>query len=92
MRIDACEPPSRLSLSSIGMPEEWRLDLLLSHADGRTELRFVHHLTPSDGVGEVGPGWEYYLDLLVTSRDGGAQPDFGDYYPAMKAYYEGLTT
>ncbi|WP_328471006.1 SRPBCC family protein [Actinoplanes sp. NBC_00393] len=90
MRIDACEPPRRLSLSSTDMPEVWRLDLLLTHADGRTELRFVHHLTPSDGLGEVGPGWEYYLDMLVAARDGTALPDFEDYYPSMKAYYDGL--
>ncbi|MEU4422390.1 SRPBCC family protein [Actinoplanes sp. NPDC024001] len=90
MRIDACEPPRRLALSSLDMPEEWHLELLLTHTDGRTELRFVHHLTPSDGLGEVGPGWEYYLDLLVVAREGGEQPSFDDYYPSMKAYYEGL--
>ena len=41
-------------------------------------------------VGSMGPGWEYYLDLLVASRDGGPAPAFDDYYPAQKAYYEGL--
>lgn len=37
------------------------------------------------------PGWEYYLDLPAASRDGSAKPEFDEYYPAMKAYYEDLT-
>ena len=57
-------------------------------APGRTELRFTHHLTGTDGVGEVGPGWEYYLDALVASRDGQPAPDFTDYYPEMKQHFE----
>ena len=45
-------------------------------------------LTGTENVGEVGPGWEYYLDMLVASRDGQQAPDFGDYYPAMKEHFE----
>ena len=36
------------------------------------------------------PGWEYYLDLLVAARDGGPTPEWDDYYPAQKGYYEAL--
>ena len=28
--------------------------------------------------------------MLVASRDGTPPPDFDDYYPAQKAYYEGF--
>jgi hypothetical protein len=59
-------------------------------AGGVTTLRFVQHLEPGAEVGAVGPGWEYYLDMLVASRSGGPLPDFGDYYPSQAAYYEGL--
>jgi uncharacterized protein YndB with AHSA1/START domain len=90
MRIDVCEPPHRLALSAVDEAGTWRVELLLSERDGGTELRFVHHLTDTGGVGEWGPGWEYYLDLLVTARDGTAQPSFDDYYPAMAPYYRGL--
>ena len=38
-------------------------------------------------AGEVGPGWEYYLDMLVAAREGKPLPSFGDYYPAQKAHY-----
>jgi uncharacterized protein YndB with AHSA1/START domain len=89
-RIDACDPPRRLALSdgSGGM----RIELLLAHADGLTELQLVHHLDPADDVSAYGPGWEYYLDMLVASRDDLPQPSFDDYYPAMKPYYESPPT
>ncbi|GII81733.1 hypothetical protein Sru01_67150 [Sphaerisporangium rufum] len=90
-RIDACEPPRRLALSMADESGVWRLELLLSEVDGVTELRFTQHLDTEDGIGEVGPGWEYYLDKLVAARDGSATPDFGDYYPEMKPYYDGLS-
>nr|BFE72843.1 hypothetical protein GCM10020092_061440 [Actinoplanes digitatis] len=92
VRIDACEPPRRLAVSTSDESGGWRLELLLSHADGRTELRLVHHLDTTDGVGEMGPGWEYYLDMLVAARDGLPAPSFDDYLPAMKPYYEALRT
>lgn len=50
----------------------------------------MHHLDDGVDVGSVGPGWEYYLDMLAASRDGSAVPDFGDYFPAQQAYYQGL--
>jgi uncharacterized protein YndB with AHSA1/START domain len=87
-RIDVCDPPRRLALSDEdgGM----RIELLLSQADGLTELQLVHHLDPADDIGAYGPGWEFYLDMLVAARDDLAAPSFDDYYPAMKAYYEAL--
>jgi len=90
VRIDACDPPRRLALSTTGEGGGWKLELRLSHADGRTELQLVHHLDTTDQVGEMGPGWEYYLDMLVASRDDRPTPSFDDYYPAMKAYYDSL--
>jgi hypothetical protein len=91
VRIDACDPPRRLAVS-MGESGNWRIELLLSHTDGLTELRLVHHLDTTDGIGEMGPGWEYYLDMLVAARDGLPTPSFDDYYPAMKPYFEALPT
>ena len=88
MTIDACEPPRRLALSAVDDHGAWHLDLTLTTSGDVTELRFTQHLTGTESVGEVGPGWEYYLDALVASRDGAPMPDFGDYYPAMKDHYE----
>jgi uncharacterized protein YndB with AHSA1/START domain len=89
-RIEACEPPRRLAVSTVDEVGSWHLELLLTHADGRTELTLVHHLSSTEGLGEFGPGWEYYLDMLAATRDGSALPSFDDYYPAMKPFYEGL--
>jgi uncharacterized protein YndB with AHSA1/START domain len=88
MTIDACEPPRRLAVSAVDEYGSWHLDLVLAESAGVTELRFTQHLTGKENVGEVGPGWEYYLDVLVASREGGPAPDFGDYYPAMKEHFE----
>ncbi|GAA0714724.1 SRPBCC family protein [Dactylosporangium roseum] len=90
LHIDACEAPRRLAVSAVDDTGRWRLELLLSETDGRTELRLVHHLDTTDGVGEIGPGWEYYLDMLVAARDGTPRPAFDDYYPAMAPYFAGL--
>ena len=88
LRIDACEPPRRLAVSATDAHGGWRLELLLEQRADVTELRFVHHLDSVDNIGEVGPGWEYYLDMLTAAREGTAQPNFfDDYYPAMQAYY-----
>ena len=66
-RIDVCDPPRRLMLSNES--GDMRIELLLSHTNGLTELQLVHHLDPTDDISAYGPGWEYYLDMLVASRD-----------------------
>ena len=88
MTVDACEPPRRLALSAVGDYGSWYLELELTETAGVTELRFTQHLTDTDGIGEIGPGWEFYLDALVAAREGGPEPVFDDYYPAMKDYFE----
>jgi uncharacterized protein YndB with AHSA1/START domain len=90
MTIDRCDPPRHLAVSSVDDYGTWRLEAQLSERDGTTELRFVQHLTPDVNVGDVGPGWEYYLDNLVAYREGGELPKFEDYYPSQKEYYLGL--
>ncbi|WP_406208637.1 MULTISPECIES: SRPBCC family protein [unclassified Streptomyces] len=90
MRIEACEPPHRLAVMTDDAVGSWSLELVLAEADGTTELRLIHHLTSTEQLGETGPGWEYYLDMLTVSRTGGPQPEFEQYYPAQKAYFESL--
>jgi len=90
MTIDACEPPHHLAVSTVDEWGSWRLEARLVEEDGVTVLTFVHHLDDSADVASVGPGWEYYLDLLVASRTDAPLPSFDDYYPAQKAHYESL--
>ncbi|HEX2188874.1 MAG TPA: SRPBCC family protein [Longimicrobiaceae bacterium] len=88
--IEACEPPRHLSLRTQDAYGSWHLEAHLSEAGGVTELRFTHHLDAKVDVGDVGPGWEYYLDMLAASREDAPLPRFEDYYPAQKEYYLGL--
>ena len=86
MLIEACEAPVHLAVRGLGA-YGWRLEAHLSESNGVTEMRFTHHLDGKTNVGDVGPGWEFYLDNLVQSRIGGAMPDFNDYYPSQKQFY-----
>lgn len=70
----------------------WDLAADLHEADGHAELRFVMHRIDPGAAGEIGPGWEYYLDLLVSSMSGAPQPSFDDYFPAQRSYYEAQAT
>lgn len=90
MTIDACEPPHHLAVSSVDEYGTWHLEAHLTERDGTTELRFVQHLTDTSGAGDIGPGWEYYLDRLSAAFQGEPMPDFDDYYPAMKGHYAAL--
>jgi uncharacterized protein YndB with AHSA1/START domain len=88
--IETCEPPRHLALKAGDSHCEWRLEIMLEETDGCTRLEFVHHLQDRSGMGEVGPGWEYYLDMLVAARAGQPLPAFDAYFPAQKAYFETL--
>jgi uncharacterized protein YndB with AHSA1/START domain len=88
MTIDACEPPRRLAISAGDENDRWLMEMELTESAGVTELRFTQHLTSTESVGEVGPGWEYYLDALVAAREERPLPDFNDYYPALKDHFE----
>jgi uncharacterized protein YndB with AHSA1/START domain len=87
--IETCKPPERLVVSARDDHGEWHLELTLTHAAGTTELTFVQHLADPSLAGDVGPGWEYYLDMLVAARSGQPRPEFSDYYPGQRDYYLG---
>lgn len=89
--IVACDPERRLELRTDDETGSWHLDLLLEE-DGAydTTLRLVHHLESDAAVGEIGPGWEFYLDLLVAATEDTEEPTFDQYYPALREAYEEL--
>ena len=90
MTIDACEPPHHLAVSAVDDYGTWRLEATLVEDASTTVLTFVHHLDDAADVGSTGPGWEYYLDMLVATHADDPLPDFDDYYPAQKAHYDAL--
>ena len=103
--VEACEPPHRFVLRSrdaspfsedgSGPRVVWRLGLELAEAGGVTTLTFVQDV-PDGPVGpevaaSVGPGWDYYLDRLVTALDGAdvGRVDFPPYLERSE-HYRGL--
>ncbi|WP_427870753.1 SRPBCC domain-containing protein [Leucobacter luti] len=88
MNVLACEAPARLALKSVGEYGSWDLELRLEE-DGEedTLVSLVHHLGEDDAVGEIGPGWEFYMDLLVAATEGTEEPTFDQYYPSMSGHY-----
>lgn len=88
--IEECDEPRLLRLRTKSGYGEKVLSLRLTEASGITTLEFVHHQVNRKAIGELGPGWEYYLDMLVAAREGTAQPTFDMYYPAQKEYFGAL--
>jgi uncharacterized protein YndB with AHSA1/START domain len=89
VRIDVCDPPHviRVTVSGAGQGEDWLLEARLAEIDGRTELTLIHFLDDPAVAEMSGPGWEYYLDMLVASRAGVPRPQWDDYFPAQLEYY-----
>ncbi|MFT4231150.1 MAG: SRPBCC family protein [Leucobacter sp.] len=89
VRVLACEAPFRLVLKAEDEVGGWHLELILTEDGDDALLTLVHHLDADglDGVGEIGPGWEYYLDLLVAATEGTERPGFDQYYPALREAY-----
>ena len=88
--IEHCEAPHHLAVRTNGGYGEKLLSMKLTESAGTTTLEFVHHKVDRKMVGAFGPGWEYYLDNLVASREGKPLPAFDAYYPAQKAYFTSL--
>jgi uncharacterized protein YndB with AHSA1/START domain len=87
--ICECAPPHRLVVDW-PVPDHalWRVEVTLTGQGAESELLFVHRLSEPEALGDVGPGWQYYLDRLGAALTGGPMPDWGDYYPALREVYE----
>ncbi|SIT78873.1 SRPBCC family protein [Microbacterium sp. RU33B] len=90
--IEVCEPPHRFAATTAVGDNRWQLRFELSEHAGITTLLFAQAMV--DDVGDVGPGWEYYLDRLGAALAGGdvAGVQWDAYYPSMKAYYAALAS
>ena len=87
--IAECRAPNFLRVKTIDESGSWDLSIELNAAAHATALRFVHHGVLPGAVGDIGPGWEYYLDQLLASITGGPLPVWDDYYPAQRDYFQG---
>ena len=90
MEIRECVPPTVLRVTAHAGEYHWDLDLLLEERHGVTTLAFEQPGIDAAEAENIGPGWEYYLDRLVTAETGGdvSSVDWDrDYYPAMAEHY-----
>jgi uncharacterized protein YndB with AHSA1/START domain len=84
--VERCEAPRHLAITSTG-PYGVSYEISLEETNGTTTMTFVHHLADRTMAGDFGPGWEFYLDLLVAAREGQPFRKFDDYYPSQKQYF-----
>ena len=86
VRILACEPPNSLT---VGLPMGWEVDLSLAPTPGGTHLVLTQLLDAATPPGDIGAGWEYYLDRLGRALDGKDPDDvdWADYHPGLVAHY-----
>ncbi|WP_241384511.1 SRPBCC domain-containing protein [Rhodococcus sp. CH91] len=82
VRILRCTPPSGYTVDQDG----WLLDIALHPREGVTVLDFTHHHVPRSAVGEIGPGWQYYLDRLTAALSGIPFPHWDDYLSLVDEY------
>ena len=66
----------------------WHVEVLLRPDGDHTVAIFRHLLGESATIGDIGPGWQYYLDRFDAALAGRSMPDFDDYYPSLKDAYE----
>ena len=89
MSIVECDPPRRLVVQLSGK-DEWRLELDLFSAEGRTVLRFRQSFAAGTEVGEFAAGWHWYLDRLDAVVTGRAGPEDWDDFLAVTGPVYGL--
>ncbi len=85
-KVDRCEEPRHFALTTQGTFSV-SYEVTLTQSGDTTTLTFVHHLADRKMAGDFGPGWEFYLDLLVHAREGKPFRTFAEYYPAQKQHY-----
>lgn len=81
--VERCEEPRHLAITSAWVS----IELTLEQCGEMTTMTFVHHLPDRKLVGDFGPGWEYYLDMLVDVREGRPLRKFEEYHPAQQQYF-----
>lgn len=91
-QIKRCERPRILDLIITNPEDEaWKLEVVLDRAGDQTHLMFRQ---PLEGVaadaGDIGPGWEYYLDRLTAAVHGRSisDIDFSCYHPRQVQHYQ----
>ena len=96
-RIDECRAPGadgtgRLELASTGEPPfNWVTAIELAAVDGGATVTLRHVSIPTDiPLGDLGAGWEFYLDALVAAVEGRPGKGFDEVLDEVRDDYEAL--
>ncbi|MFD6896576.1 SRPBCC domain-containing protein [Rhodococcus sp. NPDC060086] len=82
VRVVRCTPPTGFVVDIDG----WLLEVSL-HAVGQvTTVEFSHRHVPRSQAGEIGPGWQYYLDRLEATLLGSRLPQWDEYPDLVDEY------
>ncbi|MFV9431350.1 SRPBCC domain-containing protein [Rhodococcus pyridinivorans] len=77
-----CSPPEGFAVDVDG----WQLEVVLRQVGKVTTLEFTHRHVPRSEAGEIGPGWQYYLDRLDAALAGTRPPSWDDYLDLVDEY------
>jgi uncharacterized protein YndB with AHSA1/START domain len=77
--IDACDPPRLLRISANDDAGHWVLAVELAEDDDGTTLTFRQEEVDLSAVGDMGPGWEWYLDRLAAAVAGTEPPGLAEF-------------
>lgn len=90
-RINRCDAPTELAvLVTDRAGQVWDLQVMLERSGEGTRLTFRQPLGDFVlEVGDIGPGWEYYLDRLAAGLAGRAVDEitFDAYHPYQVEHY-----
>lgn len=82
VEILRCSPRAGFAVDVDG----WLLEVALRQVGRVTTLEFAHRHVPRSEAGEIGPGWQYYLDRLNAALTGTRPPSWNDYLDLVDAY------
>lgn len=84
--IEECLPPRYLRLRMGEGAAIYRVSVELTPGPRGAGLRLSHHLSDPALAAVVGPGWDYYLDMLTAARSERELPSWGDYETLAEDY------
>ena len=95
LEVIECDPLQRFVVDQGEGEDVWRVRVSLAETtlpsgDAATVVFLGQRIDHARLAGVVGPGWEYYLDRLVAAVGDDPMPDFADYYPQQRPYFERL--
>ncbi len=87
--IVECEPPRRLVVEwRLPDQQTWQVQLTLTPTDTGSSLLFSQQLASTEGMADIGPGWQWYLDKLAAALGEAPEPaGWDDYFPPLRESY-----